>query len=48
LVYGVSVLLDAPAEIQNGRLMLPVRAVSGNMGYQVAWDGDKATLSKPN
>lgn len=40
IVDGQSVYLDQPAELTNaGRLMLPVRAVAGNLGYLVNWDG---------
>jgi len=49
LVDEQAVTLDQPALITgNNRLMLPVRAMAGNMGYQVEWDGTKAMLTKPN
>ncbi|MGB9661355.1 MAG: stalk domain-containing protein [Moorellaceae bacterium] len=50
LVDGQAVRLDQPAFVtqDTNRLMLPLRAVAGNMGYLVQWDGQKAILTKPN
>jgi hypothetical protein len=44
------VALDQPAVVvaETKRMLLPVRAVAGNMGYIVNWDGTKAVLTKPN
>lgn len=50
LVDGQAIRLDQPALVAQGtdRLMLPIRAIAGNMGYLVQWDGTKAVLTKPN
>ena len=49
LVDGQAVMLDQPAFLSPaGRMMLPIRALSGNMGYFVDWDGTKAILTKPS
>lgn len=49
IVDGMEVYLDQPAEINAaGRMTLPVRAIGGNMGYLVEWDGKRAKLTKPN
>lgn len=50
LVDGQAIRLDQPAFVtqDTSRLMLPVRAVAGNLGYLVQWDGQKAILTKPN
>lgn len=50
IVDGQPIRLDQPAILvgQTGRMMLPIRAVAGNMGYLVMWDGIKAVLTKPN
>lgn len=49
IVDGQAVLIDQPAFLSPaGRLMLPVRSLSGNMGYFVEWDGKKAILTKPS
>lgn len=49
VVDGQTVALDQPAFLTTaGRMVLPVRAMAGNMGYLVQWDGRKATLTKPN
>jgi hypothetical protein len=49
LVDGVEVALDQPAfiSVQN-RMLLPLRAVAGNLGYVVTWVGGKAVLTKPS
>lgn len=46
-VDGVNVALDQPAEIDSktGRTLLPVRALSANMGYTVAWDATTQTIT---
>lgn len=49
LVDGQEIALDEPAILSDrGRLKLPLRAVAGNMGYLVEWDGRKAILRRPN
>ncbi len=35
---GTPVMLDVPPQIINDRTMIPVRFVTENLGYQVAWD----------
>lgn len=50
-VDGVSITLDQPALItMNNRIMLPVRAMAGNMGYYVKWDDRerKVVLTLPS
>jgi len=48
VVDGQAVMLDQPAFLSPaGRLMLPVRAMGGNMGYLVQWTGAKAILTLP-
>lgn len=37
--------LDAPAYIENGRTMVPVRVVSEEFGAYVSWDGGKREVS---
>ena len=42
---GVSVIeLDVPAQIIDGRTLLPIRAVVESMGYYVDWDGTTNTV----
>ncbi len=50
VVDGHPISLDQPAVVaaESNRMLLPVRAVAGNMGYLVNWDGQKATLTRPN
>ena len=36
--------LDVPAQIIEGRTMLPIRAVLESIGYEVGWDGDTNTV----
>lgn len=49
LVDGQETVVDEPARLTGaGRLLLPLRAVAGNMGYLVEWDGTRATLRRPN
>jgi hypothetical protein len=45
LVDGKEVYLDVPAQLINGRIMVPVRAIATNEGYNVLpSDGTKAVL----
>ena len=37
-------VLDVPAQIINGRTMLPIRAVIESVGYSVEWDSDTQTV----
>lgn len=46
-VDGQLIEIDQPAIItQANRLMLPVRSIAANFGYDVKWDGVKAILTK--
>jgi len=48
-VDGQEMYLDEPATLsERNRILLPLRAMAGNMGYLVEWDGQKATLRRPN
>jgi len=48
-VDGQEIELEDPAVLSGrGRLQIPIRALSGNMGYMVEWDGRKATLRRPS
>lgn len=49
LVDGVEVMLDQPAFVTiNNRTVIPVRAITGNIGYLVTWKNGKVYLTKPN
>lgn len=37
--------LDAPAQLRNGRVMVPLRFVSETLGYAVVWSGENSTVS---
>ena len=37
-------VLDVPAQIIEGRTLLPIRAVLESVGYYVGWDGDTRTV----
>jgi len=41
---GASYALDVPAQIIDGRTMLPIRAVLESVGYNVGWDGHTQTV----
>lgn len=49
-VDGQYVALDQPAVVaaESNRMLLPLRAMSGNMGYLVEWTGTKAILRRPS
>jgi hypothetical protein len=34
------IITDAPAELVNGRVMLPLRSIAEALGCEVEWDGD--------
>ena len=42
---GVSSKLDVPAQLINGRTLIPIRAVSEAFNCQVGWDGNTNTVS---
>jgi len=47
-VDGVCIQLDQEAVLSDrDRILLPLRAVAGNLGYVVTWDGSKAILTRP-
>jgi hypothetical protein len=41
---GASHTLDVPAQIINGRTMLPIRAVLESVGYFIGWDSGTSTV----
>ena len=41
---GEPMEIDSPAQIVNGRTMVPVRVISESFGCQVGWDGDTKTF----
>ena len=41
---GEEFTLNVPAQIINGRTMLPIRAVLASVGYDVDWDSDTRTV----
>ena len=42
---GVAYTLDVPAQIINGRTMLPIRAVLESVGYELNWNSETRTAS---
>lgn len=44
-VNGKSTALDVPAQIMNGSMMLPLRAIGEAAGANVSWDGASKTVS---
>ncbi|MGO0121888.1 stalk domain-containing protein [Desulfothermobacter acidiphilus] len=44
LVNGVELSMDAPAEIKNGRLYLPIRWLATALGVEVHWEPATATV----
>ncbi|WP_273225555.1 copper amine oxidase N-terminal domain-containing protein [Geosporobacter ferrireducens] len=43
-VNGKDIILDVPAQILNGRTMVPLRFVSEAMGAEVSWEGSTRTV----
>ncbi len=43
-VNGESIALDVPAQIINGSMMLPLRAIGEATGLSVSWDSDSKTV----
>lgn len=44
IIDGQTIILDVPAQIMNGRTMVPVRAISESFGVNVEWDGESRTV----
>ncbi len=44
LKNGEEIPLDVPAQIMNGRTLVPVRAISDSFGVAVDWDGETRTV----
>ncbi|MBO4898287.1 MAG: RICIN domain-containing protein [Clostridia bacterium] len=44
-VSGRTVELDVPAQIESGRTLVPVRAISEAFGCNVSWNGDTKTVN---
>jgi hypothetical protein len=42
-VNGKTVALDVPAEIQNGRTLVPLRFLAENLKFSVSWDAAAQT-----
>jgi hypothetical protein len=42
-VNGKTVALDVPAEIQNGRTLVPLRFLAENLRFSVSWDAAAQT-----
>ncbi len=42
---GSVVTIDVPAQVMNGRTLVPLRAVSQCMGAEVLWDGSAKTIN---
>jgi hypothetical protein len=42
-VNGEAVETDVPAEIMNGRIVVPLRFIVENMGLEIEWDGETET-----
>jgi hypothetical protein len=42
-VNGKTVALDVPAEIQNGRTLVPLRFLAENLSFSVSWDAAAQT-----
>ena len=45
IVNGTKVTLDAPTEVKNGRVMVPLRFVSENLGVQVDWNSKTKVIT---
>ena len=44
-VNGQDITLDVPADVLNGRTLVPVRAISEAFKCNVDWNGDTRTVS---
>ena len=44
ITNGITHTLDVPAQIMEGRTMLPIRAVMESVGYYVGWDDGNRTV----
>ncbi len=47
-VNGNAVELDVPAELRNGRTMVPLRFITDNFGIDITWDQDTRTVNIEN
>lgn len=45
IVSGISVEVDPPAQIVNGRTMVPLRFISESFGSNVEWNGETKTIT---
>ncbi len=48
IINGTLVEFDVAPVIENGRTLIPVRAVSENLNYEVMWDGDNNRVEIKN
>ena len=39
LLNGEEIILDVPAQIVNGRTLMPIRFIAENLGAKVSWNG---------
>ena len=44
-INGQTVTMDVPAQLINGKTMVPVRFLSENLGYTVEWDGENRIIT---
>lgn len=44
-INGQTVTMDVPAQLINGKTMVPVRFLSENLGYTVDWDGENRIIT---
>ncbi len=44
-INGKPLTMDAPAQIINGKTMVPVRFISENLGYEVEWDDENRIIT---
>ena len=45
LVNGEKIQTDTPAVIENGRTLVPLRAISDSLGCDVSWDGENQGIT---
>ena len=44
-INGQTVTMDVPAQLINGKTMVPVRFLSENLGYTVEWDDENRIIT---